>query len=89
MKPAHNRFQSYDLDSKEEEVARSVNPYTYAFLQNKIAAYALAALEFEYNQELPFQPQAVQHERLKAQVQVLEELMTDFNPPLDTESDVR
>lgn len=89
MKPSHNRFQSYDLDSNEEELAKNVNPYTFAYLQNKIAAYANAVLEFEYIQESPMQQQVIEHEKLKAQVVVLEELMRELNVPMESTSDQR
>lgn len=82
MQLKHNRFQAYSLDSHQEELARKVSPYTYAYIQNKVADYAHAIVEFEFNGDDPIQSR-VGHERLKAQVEVLEELMRELQPPVE------
>ena len=76
-----SRFCEFELSQEEDVAGRTVNPYTLAYLQNKIAAYANACVQFEYDLEKPLQPQIIEHERLKAQVSVLEELLREFQTP--------
>jgi hypothetical protein len=79
-----NRFQSYNLTEQEEVIAKAVNPYTYAFLHNKICAFALAIVEFSYEDlEIDKEKAILRHEKLKAQVEVLEELMRELTPPVE------
>jgi hypothetical protein len=85
MRPLPNRFQEYHLDKNEEELAQSVSPYFYAFLQNKAAAYASAVVEYQYDMSKELVPQVIEHEKLKAQVIVLEELMREVNPPIESQ----
>lgn len=81
MQPLPNRFQRFQLNSVEEEMARQVSPYFFALLQNKIADYADAVIEVSYKGEEDHQLVATNHERLKAQVEVLEELMRELDVP--------
>lgn len=76
-----SRFSEFELSSEETSVGRTVNPYTLAYLQNKIAAYANGCVEFKYDLGKPLEPQIIEHERLKAQVIVLEELLQEFQTP--------
>lgn len=84
MQPQHNRFQAYRLDPAELEQGKAINPYTYVLIQNKVSEYAHAVVEFQYNTTLPIEPQVIEHEKLKAMVQVLEELMQELTPPVET-----
>jgi hypothetical protein len=83
-----NRFLSFHLSSAEQETAKSVNPYFLAYLQNKIAAYANAVVEESYedekNQIDSKELTLIRHERLKAQVLVLEELFMELKSPEPT-----
>jgi hypothetical protein len=83
MQPSFNRFQSFDLNSNEEVQAKRVNGYFYAYLQNKISEYANAVVEFEFTGER--EADIIQHERLKAQVMVLEELLNELTPPIQVD----
>jgi len=85
MRPITNRFTTIHMDSHEEEIAKAVSPYFYAFLQNKIASYAEAILEVSYEGLTgdKLQEVVLNHEKLKAQVIVLEELMTELTPPTE------
>ena len=79
-----SRFQEFELNEQEMELATAVSPYTFAFIQNKVAAYANAVIEHQF--ESKGDPHAViehviKHERLKAQVEVLEELMRELTAP--------
>lgn len=80
-----NRFQSFTLTIEEEEQARCVSPYFLAYLQNKIASYAHAVIEHSYDQDKgqvdSTQQNLLAHERLKAQVIVLEELFMELQTP--------
>lgn len=81
MKPAANTFQEVIFENSEETYARQINPYTYCYIQNKVAAYAKSVLEFEYDKGSNLQDQLIQHERMKAQVLVLQELLSEFTVP--------
>lgn len=78
-----NRFQSYVLTEEEERAARTVSPYTLAYLQNKLSLYANQVVNSTYHDsrgEVDSERQTLlRHERLKAQVEVLEELFMEFN----------
>lgn len=80
-----NRFQSFDLTQEEEAAARCVTPYFLAYLQNKIASYANAVVEESYEEnkgQVDSQQQTLlRHERLKAQVLVLEDLFRELETP--------
>jgi hypothetical protein len=78
-----NRFQAFLLEPHQEDQARAVTPLTYAFIQNKVAAYAYQVVEFEYDTSKDLMPQMIEHERLKACVLVLEELMRELTPPIE------
>jgi len=86
-----NRFLSFHLSTGEVEAAKSVNPYFLAYLQNKIAQYANAVVETSYqdekNQIDSKELTLIQHERLKAQVLVLEELFMELKSPEVSEQD--
>lgn len=79
-----NRFLTFHLSAAEETTAKAVNPYFLAYLQNKIAAYANAIVEESYdsekNQVDSKELTLIRHERLKAQVLVLEELFVELKP---------
>ena len=81
-----NRFQKFKLDEAELKAALAVNPYFYAYLQNKIADYAMAVVESTFNGDKA--TTVLDHEKLKAQVEVLEELMRELQVPLE-QSDQR
>lgn len=86
MRPVTSRFNTFHLDSHEEEMARTVSPYFYAMLQNKIASYALAVVEYSFDGVAPeaLHAAVIEHEKLKAQVIVLEELMRELTPPTES-----
>lgn len=78
-----NRFSQFDLSDEELNQARQVSPYFWAYLQNKIADYASAIVEFSYDPEKDQRVLWLELETRKAQVQVLEELMNELIPPPD------
>jgi len=86
-----NRFLSFHLSESEKEMARAVNPYFLAYLQNKIAIYANAVVEESYDDEKnqidSKELTLIRHERLKAQVLVLEELFMELKTPEHQEQD--
>lgn len=84
MRQLPNRFHQISFDETELEVAKAVTPYTWAFIQNKLAEYALAVVEFEYSPNFSQDQQILGHERLKAQVMVLEELLRELTVPIDS-----
>lgn len=79
MKPITSRFQKFELSEAEDVFARTVSPYFWGYLQNKIADYADAALEVRYEDDKI--AAILEHERRKAQVEILEELMRELIPP--------
>lgn len=81
-----SRFTSFHLDAAEEEKGRMVSAYFFAVLQNKIAAYAHAVIEHEIDAANMHQS-VMEHEKLKAQVAVLEELMRELTPPVEQPAD--
>lgn len=86
MRPESSRFQKFELNAVDLNAARGVNAYFWAYLQNKIADYAMAAVEFEYDptaDQTKLFSAILEHEKLKAKVSVLEELMGELMPPVD------
>lgn len=76
------KFQTFIFDGREADVAKTITPYNLMYLQNKVAAYAAAVVEFSYDPANPNHFSAIlEHEKLKAQVSVLEELITEFQVP--------
>lgn len=74
-------FQSFIFEPGEEEKALAVNAYFYAFLQNKIAAYAGQVLDYEHDASNPARS-ITEHECLKACVRVLQELLGEVTAPV-------
>lgn len=86
MHPTVSRFQKFELNAVDMNAARGVNAYFWAYLQNKIADYALATVEFEYDpaaDNTKLFSAILEHEKLKAKVAVLEELMGELMPPVE------
>lgn len=77
-----NTFQSFTLDLEEEAKARSPGVYFWFYLQNKIAAVAVSAVEFSYTGK-DLQTAVIEHERIKAQVEILQELLSELIPPTE------
>jgi hypothetical protein len=80
-----NRFQSFTLTEEEDKAARTVNPYTLALIQNKVSHYANEVLNRKWEQDKD-SPNAdkiavLEVERLRAQVEVLEELLYELQTP--------
>lgn len=76
-----NRFQQFELSDEEAQLAIRVSPLFLAYLQNKIADYANAVVEFQFDPAKESQTAALlKHEKLKAQVEILEELFQELNP---------
>lgn len=78
-----NRFQSFRLEDEERVLAKAVSPYFYAYLQNKISDYAHAVVEYTRDDGDTPEIAVLEHEKLKAQVLVLEELMRELTPPVE------
>lgn len=79
-----NKFQAFVFSDQEKEMARAVSPYFFAYLQNKIASYAAAALEnkIEYDPDPSKQTRAIlEHERLRNFVAAYEELLAELETP--------
>jgi hypothetical protein len=84
MRPDHsNRFQSFLLTPEEIKTAVQCSPLFFAYLQNKISSYASAALDYVHDPDKPLHVTVAKHEALKAQVEVLEELLRELVPPDD------
>lgn len=90
MTPNLNRFTTVKLDEQELTTSLAISAYTYAYINNKIASYAEAVLDFSYEDSLDsptaLQAAVIRHEKLKAQVEVLEELIREFTLPTQHES---
>lgn len=84
-----SRFQQFKLEEGEEVKARIITPYTFAFIQNKIAVYANAAIEFSYAADKDLQAQVIQHEKIKAQIEVLEEVLHELQVPQEFDSETQ
>ncbi len=76
-----NRFQKFEFTAEELVEATKVSPLFFAYLQTKIAEYADAVVEHTYKPTEPEKTAIIKHERLKAQVEILEELMSELTPP--------
>jgi hypothetical protein len=87
MKQYANTFSEVQLEPDEDVKARAVSAYTYFFLQNKIAAYAKAVLEFRFDPTLNLQVAVIEHECAKSRLEVLQELLSELTPPIPTEED--
>jgi len=88
MRPVASRFQQFEMTETDIKNAKSVNPYFWVYLQNKIADYAMAVVETEFDPTKTAQDMfaaVLAHEKLKAQVEVLEELMRELSPPTEVE----
>lgn len=81
-----SRFAKFILDPGELQAATHANPYFLAYLQNKIADYASAAVEHQREPGQTAEEANLEHEKLKAQVQVLEELFREVNIPATADS---
>lgn len=77
-----NRFQQFEFTAQESNLACQVSPLFYAFLQNKIASYADAVVEYTAEGK-DLVAATIRHERLKAQVEVLEELLSEIQCPTE------
>lgn len=90
MIPILNRFTTVKMDEHEHAQALAISAYTYSYINNKIAIYAEAVLDFSYEDALgspeSMQAAVIRHEKLKAQVEVLEELLREFTAPIPHES---
>jgi hypothetical protein len=78
-----NLFQSFILDEVEDEHGRTASPYFHAYLQNKIASVAQSAVEFAYVPGTDLHSLVIQHERIKAQVEILQELLSELKVPTE------
>lgn len=85
MQQSPNKFTSFKFEGNEESYAKCISPLLFAYIQNKIAAYASAVVEFEFTGE-NVNAEIIQLERLKAQVTVLEELLSECVVPQQPES---
>lgn len=81
-----SRFQRFLLEEGELNAALAVSPYFLAYLQNKIADYADAVIEFEKEPGMTAEEAILAHEKLKAKVIVLEELFREVQPPRSEDS---
>lgn len=80
-----NRFLKFNLIGGEAEAARCITPYNMMYIQNKIADYAMACVEYEYDPTQANQFASIlEHEKNKARVIVLEELLNEFQVPTET-----
>lgn len=75
-----SKYQQYELSEAEEQFAKSINSYTFAYIQNKIAAYALAVIEHQFEAGTDKDAYILRQEVLKGQVEVLEELLRELEP---------
>lgn len=75
------RFNKIRMSPEAAEQSMKVSPLFFAYLQNKIAEYATAAIEskLEYDPDPTRQVKAIlEHERLKNFVEILTELMDEL-----------
>lgn len=86
MRAVTNEFTSVHFEDNELKAALAVSAYTYAYLQNKIADYAKAVVEFSYDSAAGnLQAAVLEHEVLKGKVAVLQELMMEFSAPVEAQ----
>ena len=74
-------FMRFDLSAEDEKLAMSTSPLFLAFLQNKIEAYATAAVNatLPYDSNPANQVKAIiAHERLKNFVEAYQELLNEL-----------
>lgn len=76
-----NRFQQAHLSEEETSIALAVHPLFYAYLQNKIAAYAESLFDLRATSGQSAEDALREHEVRKAQVLVLEELFQELTVP--------
>ena len=77
-----NKFQQFVMDEHELKTALAVNPYTYAYLHNKIAEKAHMVIEHQFEEDSNATHHIIEHEKLKAQLNALEDLMSELTPPV-------
>lgn len=84
-----NPFQTFILTDDEDRMARTVNPYTLAYIKNKVAIYALATVNHTYDDVRGAVDSdrviLLNSEKLKAQVEVLQELLAELRPQEEPE----
>lgn len=80
-----SRFTSFVFTDDERKISTQVSPYFLAHLQNKIAAYASSAVDFEFDMTDPHKA-ATEHAVIRGQVAVLEELMQELQDSQPAES---
>lgn len=76
-----NPFQSFTLSNEETQMAVSVSPYFLAYLQNKIAVYAVEAATraLPYHADPTAQVEAVlAHQRTRNFVEAYQELLAEL-----------
>lgn len=81
-----NRFARFLLEKNEEEAGKAATPYLLAILQNKIADYASAVVEDQWQSGEDPHTALLRHEKLKAQVEVLEEFFRDLQVPSEQDA---
>jgi hypothetical protein len=80
-----SRFIKFEFNGGEVETARCITPYNLMYIQNKIADYAMACVEHEYDPNAGNQFASIlEHEKNKAKVAILEELLREFQVPTET-----
>ena len=70
--------QRFILDEHEEKQARTVSPYTLAWLQNKVSDAAVEVLTYEYKPNLTEKAVIIEHEKLKARYAALTDLLNEL-----------
>lgn len=91
MKYATNDFQQIEFTQEEEVLARRITVYTFAYIQNKKAEYARQILgdDVEYNDDPAKNLKAiVRHEKLKMAVDILDELLAEFQEHVTDSLDI-
>lgn len=82
MKQTYSRYTKFELDSEEAKKAKQITIYTWAYLQTKMAEYADAIMEYQYDVDQPnLTSTVIECEKMKARVEMLEELMREFDIP--------
>lgn len=75
------RFLKYEFDPGELSAAKAINHYNHAYIQNKIADYADIIVSFDFDPTQSLESNFMRLEKVRAQLAVLEELLTEMTIP--------
>ena len=77
----NSRFLKYEFNQGELAAAKCINHYNMAWIQNKIADYAEILVTREFDPAKTYELNFLEQEKVKAQLGVLEELLSEMTLP--------